>query len=387
MSHRADRVRVEAGGGGHANRGGVPEDERIGADVFSVEEEVCGDGCVRRSAVEAGRVRKPQAEDAGGGPEPGQADSAGCHEEENLTPDRRRSMVDRAQQVYRVCERRACRVLQHARGTQRYESVKDDQAALCGRIKERAGGHVTWGYLRVWVSVRWEKSPHDRERGRAEPRAGDEVDCGQEAFALDAGPVGRFSEVLDVKRQCGRHGLGHSERRWRRCRSDASGARPAFGEQHALVRQQPVFAFQAAAVAHQVGVGSDYAVARHNDGDRVGAVGHAHGPAGPGTPDRDGDLLIGRGGSGWNRAERSPDLPAEIGARGLRGDRVDGGEIAGEVVLEPRGESARVAGGGSRVRRLRRERRPRRGLRGLRVAPRHAPPAPLWLVHPQEARR
>lgn len=55
-------------------------------------------------------------------------------------------MTDRAQQLYAVSERRACRVLHQPRATQRYDSVKDDQAKLRGRIKEIAGGHVTWGY-------------------------------------------------------------------------------------------------------------------------------------------------------------------------------------------------------------------------------------------------
>ena len=58
--------------------------------------------------------------------------------------------------AYRVSERRACQVLTQARSTQRYDSVKDDQAALRGRIKEIAGTHVTWGYLRVWVKLRRE---------------------------------------------------------------------------------------------------------------------------------------------------------------------------------------------------------------------------------------
>lgn len=64
--------------------------------------------------------------------------------------------MHRAQQAYPVSERRACRVLRHARATQRYESVKDDQAAPRGRIKQLAGEHVTWGYLRVWVRLRRE---------------------------------------------------------------------------------------------------------------------------------------------------------------------------------------------------------------------------------------
>ena len=73
-------------------------------------------------------------------------------------------MTDRAQQLYAVSERRACRVLHQPRATQRYDSVKDDQAKLRGRIKEIAGGHVTWGYLRVWVKLRREGWPVNKKR-------------------------------------------------------------------------------------------------------------------------------------------------------------------------------------------------------------------------------
>ena len=55
--------------------------------------------------------------------------------------------------AYQVSERRACRVLPQARATQRYESVKDDQAVLRGGIKEIAGVHVTWGYPLIWVKL------------------------------------------------------------------------------------------------------------------------------------------------------------------------------------------------------------------------------------------
>lgn len=66
--------------------------------------------------------------------------------------------------AYRVSERRACRVLGQARAVQRYESVKDDQAALRGRIKEIAGMHVTWGYPRIWVKLRREGWPVNKKR-------------------------------------------------------------------------------------------------------------------------------------------------------------------------------------------------------------------------------
>ena len=44
----------------------------------------------------------------------------------------------------------------HPRATQRYESVKDDQAVLRSRIKELAGVHVTLGYQRIWIRLRRE---------------------------------------------------------------------------------------------------------------------------------------------------------------------------------------------------------------------------------------
>jgi putative transposase len=62
--------------------------------------------------------------------------------------------------------------------------MKDDQAALRGRIEEMAGGHVTWGYLRVWVKLRREGWRVNKKRvyrlykqeglcvGRHKPRRG-----------------------------------------------------------------------------------------------------------------------------------------------------------------------------------------------------------------------
>lgn len=66
--------------------------------------------------------------------------------------------------AYRVSERRACHVLAQARSTQRYESVRDDQAVLRGRIRAIASTHVTWGYQRVWVKLRREGWPVNRKR-------------------------------------------------------------------------------------------------------------------------------------------------------------------------------------------------------------------------------
>lgn len=64
-------------------------------------------------------------------------------------------MVQRARMAYRVSERRACHVLAQARTTQRYDSVKDDQAPLRSKIKEIAATHVTWATCTtcVWTSA------------------------------------------------------------------------------------------------------------------------------------------------------------------------------------------------------------------------------------------
>ena len=73
-------------------------------------------------------------------------------------------MVKKTQSAYGVSQRRACEVLRHPRSTQRYESVKDDQAALRARIKEIAGVHVTWGYQRIWTKLRREGWAVNRKR-------------------------------------------------------------------------------------------------------------------------------------------------------------------------------------------------------------------------------
>jgi len=73
-------------------------------------------------------------------------------------------MVKKTQSAHDVSERRACEVLHHPRATQRYESVKDDQAVLRSRMKEIAGVHVTWGYQRIWLRLRREGWVVNRKR-------------------------------------------------------------------------------------------------------------------------------------------------------------------------------------------------------------------------------
>jgi len=152
---------------GGTDPGGVPEDGALGADVLPVEEEIRRDGRGGGAPFEAAGGGESEAEAAGGGPEPGQGDAAGRSAGKTLTPDRRRTQIRRAQHAYGVSERRTCRppgVLIHARATQRYESVADDQAILKKRIHEIAQMHMTWGYARIWVKLRREGWPINRKR-------------------------------------------------------------------------------------------------------------------------------------------------------------------------------------------------------------------------------
>ncbi len=59
-------------------------------------------------------------------------------------------------ECYRISERRACRLLSHCRGTQRYQSIRDPMTALRARMKELAQTHVRYGYRRLLILLRRE---------------------------------------------------------------------------------------------------------------------------------------------------------------------------------------------------------------------------------------
>ena len=99
----------------------------------------------------AGRVRWPQgrpspaiqaigngeqpAQAGDGRTDPGQPDSQGSRGVILLGPARRRICVDHVRSVLGVSERRACKVLEQPRSTQRHEPpVKDDEQALTNDI-------------------------------------------------------------------------------------------------------------------------------------------------------------------------------------------------------------------------------------------------------------
>ena len=73
-----------------------------------------------------------------------------------MKPARRRILVERLQVSYAVSERRACRVLCVPRASCRYQSVRDERAALRIRLRDLAGSRIRYGYRRLHVLLRRE---------------------------------------------------------------------------------------------------------------------------------------------------------------------------------------------------------------------------------------
>ena len=89
-------------------------------------------------------------EEIGGGPRPGQSDAAGGALGKTVSPAARRKSVAHVREVFRVSERRACRVIRIARSSQRY------RAALRG-CRGTADRTAWWHWRPVWTL--W-VSPH-----------------------------------------------------------------------------------------------------------------------------------------------------------------------------------------------------------------------------------
>ena len=74
-----------------------------------------------------------------------------------LSPPRRRQAVHHVCARLGVSERRACRVLGHARSTHRHRPlVPDDEPRLVARIIELATAYGRYGYRRITGLLRWE---------------------------------------------------------------------------------------------------------------------------------------------------------------------------------------------------------------------------------------
>jgi len=71
-----------------------------------------------------------------------------------VRPERRRELVRQLEWTYRVSERRGCAVLRFNRSSHRYRAIRNDQAALTGRIRELAAARVRYGYFRIYILLR-----------------------------------------------------------------------------------------------------------------------------------------------------------------------------------------------------------------------------------------
>ncbi len=73
--------------------------------------------------------------------------------------------MKQAQTTCEVSERRACKVMDQPRSTQRYEPlVAEDEAALVKQMHEEVRRHPRYGYRRVWALLRMEGWKVNRKR-------------------------------------------------------------------------------------------------------------------------------------------------------------------------------------------------------------------------------
>ena len=104
----------------------------------------------------------------------------------------------------------------------------------------------------------------------------------------------------------------------------------------ALVVEEPGLPIEAAAVPDQRSRRADHSMARHDDRDRVGAVGGADGTRGAGRPEGACDSSITRRLAWWNGPQRYPHPFLECGAPHVEWNVVEVRARAREVRVEPR---------------------------------------------------
>ena len=105
-------------------------------------------GFERIARVAAVARREPEAEDAGGGPDVGQAHLAGGAVKKSLKPAARRELVREIRQAHQLSENRACGLVGITRWINRYQSRRDRQDELRMRLRELAGSRLRYGYRR-----------------------------------------------------------------------------------------------------------------------------------------------------------------------------------------------------------------------------------------------
>ncbi len=106
--------------------------------------------------------------------------------------------------------------------------------------------------------------------------------------------------------------------------------------------KEPTFAFHAASITGQGAIGTDYAMAWHNDSNGIGSVGQADCPDRSRTTNSLSDLCIGQGRSYRDISQGTPYFTLEGRASGLHRQTVDCAKIAGKVTKNRIGQAARI---------------------------------------------
>src|SRR4051812_2882103 len=98
--------------------------------------------------------------------------------------------------------------------------------------------------------------------------------------------------------------------------------------------QQPLLAWQSAAIAGQLTVGADHPMARDYDADRIQTVRGAHCPTRSRPTDRGGELTIAARFASWNLPQGLPNFALK--RRAVRRDRqvVDRTQVTVEIRVE-----------------------------------------------------
>jgi putative transposase len=81
-----------------------------------------------------------------------------------VTPAARRRALRHLVKAHRCSERRACGLVGLARSVARYRSRRRDDAELRARLRELAGQHRRFGYLRLHALLRWEGLVINRQK-------------------------------------------------------------------------------------------------------------------------------------------------------------------------------------------------------------------------------
>lgn len=82
-----------------------------------------------------------------------------------VSPARRRDAIAYLQRRHRVSERRACRLLEQHRSTQRYRPAHPDkEVRLVRHMNQLAGAHPRYGYRRIWALLRGDGWRINRKR-------------------------------------------------------------------------------------------------------------------------------------------------------------------------------------------------------------------------------